>query len=433
MKPNDKKTLRFELLKHQKEFLLSKEKFTCMLCSRGAGKTYIASLLCALSLVQQKRLMVFAQTWDSLKENLMTEIRNRLDEIIPGKYKYNATTQKITYKKGTIYGFTYENIEAVRGYTSIELAVFDEIATAPDNLLNVATFCLRGEDRNGKKIEPRIYCMTTPRMGSWFNRYVKEHKEIKLIRATIYDNKFVSDEQIELMKSTVIDDNMLKQELLGEIVEDESAGVLFSTRLLDTAYEYCLPPNDDTYCIGIDCAGLGRDMNAIILRTKTDIKEILKFNKITNSDLTRRIKMLVESYGLKNLSHICIDEAYGLDVYERLCDELGKQYLTLVPFSGASPEPGYANNRAYMYCKLKKHIEETGLRGLTTDMKDELNATRYILNRSNKIQIIEKNEIKLNIGRSPDTADALALSFYNELFKKSLVTERKERQKRFLG
>ena len=86
-----------------------------------------------------------------------------------------------------------------------------------------------------------------------------------------------------------------------------------------------------------------------------------------------------------------------------------------------------------MYCKLKKHIEETGLRGLTTDMKDELNATRYILNRSNKIQIIEKNEIKLNIGRSPDTADALALSFYNDLFKKSLVTERKERQKRFLG
>lgn len=425
--------IKFSLLKHQKEFINSDAKFTCMLCGRGSGKTYIASLLCAISLVQQKRIIIFAQTADALRENLMTEIRLRLDELIPGKYKYNQNTSKITYKHGVIYGFSYENIEAVRGYTAIELAIFDEIARAPQNLLNVATFCLRGKDRDGNDIKPKIYCMTTPRMGSWFNRYVKEHKEIKLIRATMYDNKFCTEEQIELMKSTVIDDNMLKQELLGEIVEDESAGVLFSTRLLDTAYEYCGSPNDDTYCIGIDCAGLGRDMNAVILRTKTDIKEILKFNKITNSDLTRRVKMLVESYGLKNLSHICIDEAYGLDLYERLCEELGKQYLTLVPFSGASPEPGYANNRAYMYCKLKKQIEESGIRGLTTDMKDELNATRYILNNSNKIQIIPKDDIKINIGRSPDTSDALALSFYNDLFKKSLVTERKERQKRFLG
>lgn len=425
--------IKFSLLKHQKEFINSDAKFTCMLCGRGSGKTYIASLLCAISLVQQKRIIIFAQTADALRENLMTEIRLRLDELIPGKYKYNQNTSKITYKHGVIYGFSYENIEAVRGYTAIELAIFDEIARAPQNLLNVATFCLRGKDRDGNDIKPKIYCMTTPRMGSWFNRYIKEHKEIKLIRATMYDNKFCTEEQIELMKSTVIDDNMLKQELLGEIVEDESAGVLFSTRLLDTAYEYCGAPNDDTYCIGIDCAGLGRDMNAVILRTKTDIKEIFKFNKITNSDLTRRVKMLVESYGLKNLSHICIDEAYGLDLYERLCEELGKQYLTLVPFSGASPEPGYANNRAYMYCKLKKQIEESGIRGLTTDMKDELNATRYILNNSNKIQIIPKDDIKINIGRSPDTSDALALSFYNDLFKKSLVTERKERQKRFLG
>ena len=424
--------VKFSLLKHQKEFIKSDAKFTCMLCGRGSGKTYVASLLCALSLVQQKRLIIFAQTADALRENLMTEIRMRLDEIIPGKYKYNQNTSKITYKQGVIYGFSYENIEAVRGYTAIELAIFDEIARAPQNLLNVATFCLRGKDKDGNDIKPKIYCMTTPRMGSWFNRYVKEHSEIKLIRATMYDNKFCTEDQIALMKATVIDENMLKQELLGEIVEDESAGVLFSSRLLDTAYEYCVNSSDNTYCIGIDCSGLGRDMNAIVLRTKTEIKEILKFNKITNEDLTRRVKMLIEHYDIKNLSHVCIDEAYGLDLYERLTNEIGQQYLTLVPFAGSSPEPGYANNRAYMYCKLKKAIEENGLKGLTTDIKDELGATRYILNNSNKIQIIPKDDIKLNIGRSPDVSDALALSFYNDLFKKSLVSERKERQKRYL-
>ena len=78
---------------------------------------------------------------------------------------------------------------------------------------------------------------------------------------------------------------------------------------------------------------------------------------------------------------------------------------------------------------MKKQFEEFGMIGLNEDMKRELNATRYILSSSNKIQIIPKSEIKLIVGHSPDTADALALTYTQPIVPRAL-TEYRLRQDR---
>ena len=67
---------------------------------------------------------------------------------------------------------------------------------------------------------------------------------------------------------------------------------------------------------------------------------------------------------------------------------------------------------------MKKYIEEYGMIGLDNDTKRELNNTHYLLNGSNRIQIIPKSDIKLILGHSPDTADALALTFYQKIMPK---------------
>nr|DAW67905.1 MAG TPA: hypothetical protein [Caudoviricetes sp.] len=41
--------------------------------------------------------------------------------------------------------------------------------------------------------------------------------------------------------------------------------------------------------------------------------------------------------------------------------------------------------------------------------------TRYIQTATGKLQIISKGDIKLNLGHSPDTADALALTCCSNL------------------
>ena len=142
------------------------------------------------------------------------------------------------------------------------------------------------------------------------------------------------------------------------------------------------------------------------------------------------VRGLVTKYGKNKLSHICIDEAFGIDLNERLSD--AGINSTLVPFGGKASNPAYANNRAEMYINVKKGLEEYGLQGITEELYHELQATRYILNSSNKIQLIPKEEIKLNIGRSPDIADALALTYYQPIIPMEVIEIRRIKQNRWM-
>lgn len=429
--------IKYKLSKPQKDFVSSKARFTVFNAGRSSGKTFTASLIAVRALLEQKKVIIFAQTKGTLRDCLMLAIRERLEEIAKPmgiEVKYNENTFKVTYGNGAIYGMSYENIEACRGFTNISVAIYDEIALAPPNLLSTVVYCLRGKD-----IEPRQYAMTTPRFGTWWNKYLKDHSNdpnIKIIHSTIFDlNNKENDElsiiktaQIENMIANEIDETMLRQELYGEIVDDNTAGVIFSTDLLDHA-GFSLHNDVDGYAIGIDCSGLGKDSNVIIVRNQSKILDIIERTTISENEMAHLVKSIVDTRGADKLSHICIDEAFGLGLNERL-RELGL-FSTLVPFAGTPTNKAFANKRAEMYMNLKKGIETNGLSGINEELFRELQATKYILNNSNKIQLIPKEEIKLNIGRSPDLADALALTYYRPIIPRETLTARRERQRRF--
>ena len=150
------------------------------------GKTFAASLIAARALLSQKKVIVFAQNFKALSENLMVAIDERLSEMTGhlGKiYKFNPNSQKFTYCKGAIYGMSYENIETCRGFTDIEVAIYDEIAIAPANLLSTVAYCLRG-----KNIKPRQYAMTTPRFRYLVEQISKRQSE----RQDYQDNSLYS-------------------------------------------------------------------------------------------------------------------------------------------------------------------------------------------------------------------------------------------------
>lgn len=428
----------YKLSEPQLEFVNSDARFTIFNAGRSSGKTFAASLIAARALLSQKKVIVFAQNFKALSENLMVAIDERLSEMTGhlGKiYKFNPNSQKITYCKGAIYGMSYENIETCRGFTDIEVAIYDEIAIAPANLLSTVAYCLRG-----KNIKPRQYAMTTPRFGTWWNKYLKDNqndKTIKIIHSTVFDlNKkdnddesIITQEQIDNMIKSTLDENMLRQELYGELIEDSSVGVLFSSRLLSSTPKF-LRRNNGGYAIGIDCSGLGKDSNVIVVRNQNEILDIVEKKVASNAELCSIVRGLIMTHGKGNLSHIAIDEAYGLDLHERLSD--AGITATIVPFGGKAKNPAYANQRAEMYINLKKGIEEYGLKGITDELYRELQATKYILNNNGKIQIIPKDEIKLNIGRSPDLADALCLTYIQDIIPQGLIEAEREYQNRYM-
>ena len=260
---------------------------------------------------------------------------------------------------------------------------------------------------------------------------------IKIIHSTVFDlNKkgnddesVITQEQIDNMIKSTLDENMLRQELYGELIEDNSAGVLFSSRLLSNAPKF-MQRNNNGYAIGIDCSGLGKDSNVIVVRNQNEILDIVEKKVASNSELCSIVRGLILTHGKANLSHIAIDEAYGLDLHERLSD--AGITATIVPFGGKAKNTAYANQRAEMYINLKKGIEEYGLKGINDELYRELQATKYILNNNGKIQLIPKDEIKLSIGRSPDIADALALTYTQDIIPIGLIESDREIQNRYM-
>jgi phage terminase large subunit len=417
------KTIKFKLFPHQKALFTSHDEIIYLRCGRGAGKTFCAALLCALRLVEGKRIVCLSQTSRQSREVMWVEIINQLNNIVPGQYKANIAAQKITFgKTGVIYFASYESLETLRGFTQIALAVCDEVCLAPPDLFSVVSFCMR-DLPNGEA--GQIVMLSTPRSDNWVTGFCRK-ENVTIINAKTTDNKRVTPAQVELMRRTCLDENQWKREFYGEECEDGSEGTLFTNDVLRDC-EQVKENTQKGYAIGIDCSGLGVDYNVIVVRSINKIKKVVKKRTATAAEVCGIVKGLIEEFGRGDLSHIAIDEAYGLDLSNRL-KEAG-YVVHIVPFGGKASESVYLNNRAEMYCVMKKSFEEFGMLGLNEDMKRELNATRYVLNNANKIQIIPKSEIKLIVGHSPDTADALALTYIQPIVPRAL-TEYRLRQDR---
>ena len=416
--------LHYKLFPHQKKLLVSREPILYARCGRGSGKSFVAALMAALALIQGRRVICMGQTSQAIREVLVPEIIARLNEIIPGQYKWNQTSNKIVYKNGVIYLGSYESLESIRGYTSISLAILDEAALAPSDIFAVLAFCMRDCGR-----QPVIRMMSTPRSQNWLTEFVKK-QNIPIITAKTSDNLRITAEEIELMKKTCLDENTWKREFYGEEADDSTDGVLFALDMLLKAH-LTKKSIRKGYNIGVDCSGLGNDMNCIVVRRENEIVKIIQRKTATASELCSIIKGITIELGKDDLSMIYIDEAYGLDLCNRLI-EYGLPAQT-VPFGGAATEHVYLNQRAEMYVNAKRSIEDMGMVGLTDELIHELNATKYILSDSNKIKLIPKADIKLVLGRSPDIADAFALTYCGPIIERKFIKERNMRQSRFMA
>jgi len=399
--------LEVKLLPVQKALYKSEKSIAGIYSARGVGKSYILSLLIAFSILKGERVLAFSQTYKSLSQNLFDEVIKRFEAFKINPI-YNKGAMTISYGKGICFGYTYENVESARGLTEIQLLVLDELALAPANIFSITAPCLRGS------FIPKIRFCSTPRKGSVWDRWVKENAasgKLEFFTARMSDNTFISKESLDLSMNAITDENLYRQEIYGEILEDTDDSCIISEK--DFPKE-CID-NSQNYpvIIGIDGSGTGRDKSVICIRKGNIIVDISKYNKLDPFDCSSIIKRKLLQKGIdpSSIYEINIDMGYGEGYYSVLSREYGN--VNLVPFAGRADNASYSNKRSEMYFNLVKAIR-SGLFIEDSDIKEELLNTRFILDKSDRYLLIPKEEIKLIINRSPDSADALALTFVNE-------------------
>ena len=416
--------IRYKLFRHQRELLECKEDMVYLRAGRGSGKSFIASLIAVMALLKGQRVLILAQDYRALTEVIMSEIVQRLYEILkPGEFEVHKVSMKITYgATGVIYFSSYSNMDSIRGFSKIQLSILDEVCLAPPNLFEVLAYCQRDLDE-----DPRIVMCSTPRPANWVTSFVKD-RNVKVITAKTSDNYRIKQKEIELMKKTCLSEEQWLREFEGIECEDNNSGVLFTDDMLEPA-----PSNGTTISIGVDCSGYGKDCNCIVVRKGNNVIKVIRKVIASAKDLFAEIKLVIHEFGASNFSHIAIDQAYGQGLYELLMESDYKHITYLIPFGGSPEDPAYLNKRAEMYVTTKRYIDEHGINGIDDKMKEELKATRYELSPHDKVQLIKKEDIRLILKRSPDSADALALTFSMPDIPRGIISERKTRQAAFMG
>ncbi len=173
---------------------------------------------------------------------------------------------------------------------------------------------------------------------------------------------------------------------------------------------------DEPLIAGVDISGGGANWNVIAFRRGMDARSMERIRipgEAIRHDrdlmVGRLAELLADTRPEKRLAAMFVDSAFGSPLVERL-HVLGFAKVHEVNFGAASPDPHQLNMRAYMWNAMKEWLL-TGAIPQGETLSYQLALPGFHLNTSNKLVLESKQDLTKRGERSPDDADALALTF----------------------
>lgn len=160
--------------------------------------------------------------------------------------------------------------------------------------------------------------------------------------------------------------------------------------------------------LGVDVARFGSDSSVIFRRQGLVAFEPIVIRKFDNMAVADRVAIEIAAH---KPAAVFVDAGNGQGVIDRL-HQL-RLPATEVAFGGSAIDGAhYANRRMEMWDKMCQWLKAGGAIPPSEVLQSDLSAPTYGYTVGKNLKILEaKDKIKERIGRSPDLADALALTF----------------------
>lgn len=173
--------------------------------------------------------------------------------------------------------------------------------------------------------------------------------------------------------------------------------------------------------IGVDPARFGDDRTSICFRQGRKVHWIRSFAKKSTMEVAGIVLQIVKEI---KPDQVAIDVGgLGAGVYDRLEELLQYGQTQLVQVnSSESPYDAtkYTNKRAEMWGEMRNWLETTPAQIPDSDeMQADLTQIRYSYDSNNALKMERKEDMKKRGFRSPDTADALGLTFAKQVISAS--------------
>lgn len=167
--------------------------------------------------------------------------------------------------------------------------------------------------------------------------------------------------------------------------------------------------------IGVDPAWTGDDKLEIMLRQGLYSKSLASLARNDNDvEVANLIARLEDEY---QADGVFVDAGYGTGIVSA-GETMGRSWR-LIWFSGKSIDPGYLNQRAFMWGQGKRWIKAGGaIDPKDEDLYQDLIGVETVPRLDGKIQLESKEDMKERGIPSPNRADALFLTFAEPVAKK---------------
>lgn len=164
--------------------------------------------------------------------------------------------------------------------------------------------------------------------------------------------------------------------------------------------------------LGVDPARYGDDRTSIIRRCGRVAYNIQSYTKKDTMQVVGIVYQIIKD---ENPSKVCVDVAgLGAGVFDRLSELMGDNNDILIPVNGGNTpinQKLYYNKRAEMWGEMRQWLANGAEIPDIDSLHADLCGLKYKVDSNSRFVLERKEEMKKRGIRSPDEADALALTF----------------------
>jgi len=392
----------------------------------GVGKSAAAAaaVIWFLMLHDPAIVLTTAPTSRQVKEVLWGEIHRMLNgsDALRAVGQRNQTEWRFDAGRFAL-GLSTNEAARFQGFHSPNmLVVVDEAAGVPEPIFDAIRGVLTNDRAKllliGNPTVPVGEFYRSHRPGSGYERLVISAEESPNVAAGeeivpgLVGRRWVEERRREWGGASAI----YGSRVLGEFPRSAS-NALLSAAAVEAAQRVERQPG--LVRLGVDVARYGDDETVLVVRSGNGIERIETRRKTSTTETIGLTLALMAEYDVL-AQHVTVDDTgIGGGVVDGLQDR-GAAVVGVNFAARAEDADAYANQRAEMWGEMAGAIErgEFCLAPARPGMTDQLNrlvtellAPAYGFDHKGRRQIEAKDKIKARLGRSPDIADALALTF----------------------
>lgn len=375
---------------------------------RGSGKShFFGGFLVLQALRKQVRAVCLREVQNSIKDSVKQLIEDKI-----GQYgltdEFDITDAEIRGPNGSLFifrGLKSYSAASIKSLEGFNVAWVEEAQTVTQKSLDLLIPTIRSDDAelwfSWNPDQPTDAVDKLLRSDPPDNSVV--------VRANYSDNRYFPEAlRADMERDRNTDPAKYAHVWLGEY-QSQADQQFISWTLIKQAQEKQFRRGAKPVLFGLDVARFGDDRSVLAIREGDVLTDLMKWEKLDTQQLAAFVLEVANS---RKPGAIFVD---GVGVGGGVVDRLRMLNLHVIEVNAgarAGNDARYVNKRAEMWGRMKEWL---GARGVLSpsdiDLAAELTGPLYSFDSSNRILLEKKEDMKKRGLRSPDLADALALTF----------------------